>query len=214
MAKQVRERPRRAYSSPIRQAQAGETRRAVVAAARKVFTGSGYAAATVEAVALAAGVSVPTIYAVFGSKPALLSAVVADTGSDSDIRALVDRVLGEVEPRARLAGTARVVRTIMQRESNILELLEEAGTGDPELAAASRQAHEQQRQAMGRVLRPLHERKALRRGLDLSEAIATFSVLASPECYRLLVGELGWSGARWERWLGESAARLLLSPSG
>jgi len=213
MAKQVRERPRRAYSSPIRQAQAGENRRAVVTAARKVFTGSGYAAATVEAVALAAGVSVPTIYAVFGSKPALLSAVVADTGSDSDIRALVDRVLGEVEPRARLAGAARVVRTIMQRESNILELLEEAGTGNPELATASRQAHEQQRQALGRVLRPLHERKALRRDVDLAEAVATFSALASPECYRLLVGELGWSGARWERWLGESAARLLLSPN-
>ena len=214
MAKQVRERPRRPYSSPIRRAQAGETRRAVVTAARKVFTESGYAAATVDAVAAEAGVSVPTVYAVFGSKPALLSAVVADGGSDSDIRALADQALDEVDPRARLAGAARVVRTIMQRERNILKLVAEAGTGNPELAAASRQVHEQQRQALGRVLRPLHERKALRRDLDLSEAIATFSALASPECFRLLVEELGWSGARWERWLGESAARLLLRANG
>lgn len=210
MAKQVRERPRRAYSSAIRQAQAGATRRAIIGAARKVFTGSGYAAATIEAVATAAGVSVPTVYAIFGSKPGLLSAVLADAGSDSDIRALADQALGELDPRARLAAAARVVRTIMQRERPMLELLEQAGTASPDLKFAARQVHEQQRQALGRVLRPMHARRTLRRGLDLSEAIATFSSLASVECYRLLVGELGWSGVRWERWLGDSAARLLL----
>lgn len=210
MSKHVRERPRRAYSSAVRRSQADATRRAILGAARKVFTESGYAPATVEAVATAAGVSVPTVYAVFGSKTALLSAVVADGGSDSDIRALAEQALGELEPRARLAAAARVVRTIMQRERPILELLEQAGTGSPDLELAARQVHQQQREALGRVLRPMHERKALRRGLELSEAVATFNSLASPECYRLLVGELGWSGARWERWLGESAARLLL----
>lgn len=210
MAKQVRVRPRRAYSSAVRQAQADATRRAMMAAARKVFTESGYGSATMEAVASEAGVSVPTVYSVFGSKSGLLSAVVADGGGDPDIRAKAERALGELEPRARLAAAARVVRTIMQRERPILALLEQAGTGSPDLALALRQVHEQQRAALGRVLRPLHERKTLRRDLDLSEAIATFAALASPESYRMLVGEVGWTGARWERWLGESAARLLL----
>lgn len=210
MAKQVRERPRRPYSSAVRRSQADATRSAIVRGAKKVFTESDYSSSTVEAIAAAAGVSVPTVYAVFGSKPALLSAVVADAGGDSDIRALAERALGQLEPRARLAAAARVVRTIMQRERPILDLLQQAGTGSPDLVAALRQVHAQQREALGRVLRPMHERKGLRRDLDLSEAIATFSSLASPECYRLLVGELGWSGARWERWLGESAARLLL----
>lgn len=210
MPKQVRERQRRPYSSAIRQARAGQTRRLIISAARQVFIDSGYASATVEAVAAAAGVSVPTVYAVFGSKPALLSAVVADAGSESDIRALAERALSEVEPRARLAAAARVVRTIMQRERPILELVEQAGTGSPDLERARRQIHEQQRDALGRVLRPMHERKALRRDVDLPDAIATFSALASPECYRHLVVEVGWSGARWERWLGDSAARLLL----
>ncbi|HEV2414101.1 MAG TPA: helix-turn-helix domain-containing protein [Candidatus Dormibacteraeota bacterium] len=210
MAKQVRERPRRPYSSAIRKAQADATRLAIVRAAKKVFTESGYASVTVEAVASAAGVSVPTVYAVFGSKAALLSAVVADAGGDRDIRAMAERALGQLEPRARLFAAARVVRTIMQRERPVLELVEQAGTGSPDLVAALRQVHAQQREALGRVLRPMHELGALRPDLDLSDAIATFSSLASPECYRLLVVELGWSGARWERWLGESAARLLL----
>ncbi len=210
MAKQLRERPRRAYRSSVRQAQAEATRRAILTGARDVFTESGYASATVEAVAAAAGVSAPTVYAVFGSKAAVLSAVVADGGSDRDIRELAERALGELEPRARLAAAAKVVRTIMQRERPILELLEQAGTTSPDLVKAARQVHQQQREALGRVLRPLSERKALRPGLDLPEAIATFGFLASPESYSLLVGGLGWSGARWERWLADSTARLLL----
>src|SRR5690348_9693147 len=132
-------RPRRAYSSVVRQAQAGATRRAILDAAREVFTASGYATATIEGVAAAAGVSPPTVYAVFGSKPALLSAVVADGGSDADIRTLAERALGQREPRARLAAAAAVVRTIMQRERPLLELLDQAGTGTPELVGAARQ---------------------------------------------------------------------------
>jgi TetR/AcrR family transcriptional regulator, regulator of cefoperazone and chloramphenicol sensitivity len=212
MANRLQTKSRRRYSSPIRQAQAGATRRAILTAARKVFSASGYAVATIDSVASEAQVSVPTVYAVFGSKAALLSAVVADAGSDGDIRRLADRALNVADPRRRLAHAARVVRTIMEREGAILRLIDEAGTASPELKAASRQAHSQQRNALGRVLQPLDEGGAIRRGLDLDEAVATFSALASPECYRLLVDEVGWSGARWERWLAESAARLLLRP--
>src|SRR5690348_13433861 len=75
----------RTYNSPTRQAQAGATRVAILDAARQVFAESGYAAATIEAVAAAAQVSVPTVYAVFGSKPRLLAALVADAGSARDI---------------------------------------------------------------------------------------------------------------------------------
>jgi AcrR family transcriptional regulator len=212
MARQLREQSRRSYSSPTRQAQAAATRRAIVHAARDVFAKSGYGNATIEAIADAAKVSLPTVYAVFGSKPGVLSAVVADGGSDPDIRALAESALGETRPRERLESAAKVVRKIMQRESSLLRLLEEAGTGTPELKAASHQLHEQQRRALERVLLPLYERQALRRELGLDEAVATFGALASPQCYSLLVGELGWSAARWERWLGDSAARLFLGP--
>ena len=212
MASRLQTKPRRPYSSPIRQAQADATRRAIVVAARRVFSSAGYVAATIDAVAAEAQVSAPTVYAIFGSKASLLSAVVADGGSDADIRTLAGRALSQDDPRRRLAQASRVVRTIMQRESAILRLLDEAGTASPELKAASLQVHRQQRGALGGVLRPLGEAGALRRGLDLDEAVATFSALASPECYRLLVGELGWSGARWEKWLAESAVRLLLRP--
>ena len=201
----------RPYSSPVRKAQAEATKRAVLVAAREVFPERGYAAATIEAVAARAGVSVPTVYSVFRSKAGLLSELVADAGSDPKIRRLADRAMATKDPRERLAAAAHVVRAIMQGEKAVLDVLREAGDGRPELRAARLQAHRQQRSALARAVRPLHETGRLRRGMTLDEAVATFAALASPESYWLLVDELGWSAARWERWLATSAARLLLS---
>jgi AcrR family transcriptional regulator len=201
---------RRPYSSPLRQAGAGATRRAILSAARVEFAKSGYESATIEAVAAAARVSAPTVYALFRSKAGLLSAVVADGGSDPDIRALARMALTETDPRRRIAAAARVVRQIMERERGILGVLRQAGTAREELHSARRQVHKQQRDALGRALRPLHDTGALRSGLRFDEAVTTFAALASPENFWLLVDEQGWSAAHWERWLADSAIRLLL----
>jgi AcrR family transcriptional regulator len=201
---------RRPYNSPTREAQADATKRAILKAARSVFSESGYAVATIEAVALAARVSVPTVYAVFGSKPGLLSALVADAGSDSGIRRLVGRAMSEREPRRRMAAIAKVVRTIMQEEGSLLKVLRDAGTGRPELEAARRQGHLQQREALTGALRLLTETGSLRAGITFEEAVATLCELASPESYSLLVDEFGWAAARWERWLTDSAVRLFI----
>lgn len=89
----------RTYSSDLGRTQADATRRGVLVAARDVFKRLGYARATIEAVAAAAHVSVPTVYAGFGSKAGLLSAVVADGGSDADIRRLVAKAMAEAIPK-------------------------------------------------------------------------------------------------------------------
>ncbi len=186
------------------------TKRAILTAAHRIFTTSGYSASTIETIATTAGVSAPTVYAVFGSKAAMLSALIAEAGGDADIRALANRALSEADPRARLTGAAKVVRTIMQRERALLGVLREAGTGRPELEAARRQVHEQQRSALERAVRPVAEAGKLRVGISAGDAVATLTAIASPECYSLFVEELGWSGARWERWLADASIRLLL----
>lgn len=200
----------RRYSSPVRRANALTTKHAILSAARRAFTAAGYSESTIEAIAADANVSVATVYAVFGSKAALLSALLADAGGDADIRAMARRTMSETDAAARLAGAAGVVRTIMQRERELLGVLREAGTGRPELEAARRQVHDQQRAALTRVLEPMVEARQLRAGLAADEAIATFAAIATPECFAYFVEGLGWPAARWERWLAASAIRLLL----
>src|SRR5688500_10312377 len=66
---------KRVYSSPRRQQQAAETRRAILDAAHRLFERDGFAATTMEAIAGEAGVSLKTVYLAFETKGRLLRAV-------------------------------------------------------------------------------------------------------------------------------------------
>ena len=67
---------KRPYHSRVRQWQAKDTQRRIIAAARQLFASRGYAATTLEAIAEMADVSPKTLGAVLGSKHALLAEVI------------------------------------------------------------------------------------------------------------------------------------------
>ncbi len=200
----------RRYHSPRRLQQAEATRQAIVRAARKLFAEHGYQATTLQAVAREAEVSVPTLYVVFGSKAAILSALVKSAGADEDIRALARAAFAEPDSQRQLRLAARVMRSIQERESDILDLLWQAGGGDPDLAEAWRQSHRQQLGRLGELIAVLAQKDALKPGLSVETATETLWALGSPEIYRLLVRERGWTPQRFEDWLGETTATLLL----
>src|SRR5690242_11502797 len=84
--------PKRAYNSSRRQAQARQTRQQIADAARKLFIERGYAGATMEAVAQEAGVATETVYAVFGNKKKILSHLMdIAIGGDDEPLSLLDR---------------------------------------------------------------------------------------------------------------------------
>src|SRR5215475_10600041 len=66
---------KRSYSSTVRQEQAALTRARITDAARELFVGQGYGRTTIKAIAEAAGVAPDTVYATFGSKVRVLTAV-------------------------------------------------------------------------------------------------------------------------------------------
>ena len=83
---------KRPYDNSRRQAQARATRQTVIEAATRLFTEYGYPATTIEAVADAADVPLPTVYRLFGSKRALLAAVLDTSfGGDDQPIAFADR---------------------------------------------------------------------------------------------------------------------------
>lgn len=201
---------RRNYNAPRRRLQAEATKQAIVQAARKLFVQQGYQATTLPAIAQEAGVAVPTLYAVFGSKAAILSALVKSAGADEEIRALARAALGESDPKRQLRQAAHVIRSILERDADIMDLLWQAGSGDPDLADVWRQSHRQQLARQGELLGLLAQRGALKPTLTIETATQIHWALSSPEVYRLLVREQGWTPQRYEDWLAESAATLLL----
>src|SRR6476646_8940055 len=94
----------RTYSSPLRTKQAQTTRRAVLEAARDLFTAQGYGATTIDQIAARAGVSKPTVFSAVGNKQTVLSAVrdVAMAGDDEQLsivqRPVAEQVRQEPDP--------------------------------------------------------------------------------------------------------------------
>jgi AcrR family transcriptional regulator len=204
---------RRHYDAPRRRLQAEATRQAIVQAARKLFAQQGYQATTLQAIAQEAEVAVPTLYAVFGSKAAILSTLVKSAGADEDIRALARAALAGSDPKHQLRQAAHVIRSILERDADIMDLLWQAGSGDPDLATVWRQSHRQQLARQGELLGLLAQKGALKPNLTIETATEIHWALSSPEVYRLLVRERGWTPQHYEDWLAESAATLLLRDS-
>lgn len=78
----------------------------ILEAARAVFMEEGYGAASMDRVALRAGVSKATLYAHFGSKAALFAAMVGETCRQSTA-AVPFQTLDETDPRAALTKIGR-----------------------------------------------------------------------------------------------------------
>jgi prophage antirepressor-like protein len=143
-----------------------------------------------------------------GSKVGILSALVATAGADPEIRALADDARRESDPAHRLRKAARVIRVLMEHEGELLDLLWQAGSGHPELVEAWRQMHRNRHETLTSALEPIVLKlkpAARRRGVDIAWAIS------SPEMYRLLVTERGWSPDTFERWLADSLVSQLLA---
>ncbi len=201
---------KRPYSSARREAQARETRRSILDAAAELFVASGYAATTIQAIADQAGVAVQTVYAVFGTKRALLRQLIESTiTGDDEPEPVTERVTArslaaEPDPRRRAELDAALARLIAQRVAPIVRVAEEAAASDPELAAMMGAVRAARRDEMITSAAILAGPDGLR--LDQEEAAATLYVLYSPHVADMLLRDYGWPPERYEAWL----ARMIL----
>jgi AcrR family transcriptional regulator len=209
--------PHRTYESPQRREQARATRRKLLAAARELFTERGYVATTVESIAARAEVSPETVYATFKNKRTLLSELidVSMAGEDAPVpilkRAWVQDLRDEPDPRRRLRLLARNGRLILERVAPIYEVLRGAAASDPEIASLWELNKAQRFAGQRELVRILAARATLREGMTARMATDTLFAIGSPETYRLLVVDRGWSADRFERWYADTLARLLLA---
>jgi AcrR family transcriptional regulator len=201
-------RSRRTYSSPKRREQAAATRAVVLDQAVAMFAERGWAATGMRDIAGAAGVSVETVYAAFGSKTELMMAaidlaVVGDTapvalGSRPEFLVLGD---GTMTERARAA--ARLAREVNERTVGLHRALREGAASDAALAHRLAAGERRRRTDVAHATRLV-----ARRRVTPDERDGVWA-LVSTEVYELLVERTGWTGRRYERWIADTIARLL-----
>ena len=207
----------RRYDSPVRREQARQTRAAVVQAAQRRFLADGYASTTLAAVARDAGVSVDTVYAVFGSKRGLLAAVMdVNIGGDDEPLAVLDRELpqrmrAESDQRRQISLFATGMAGELERMRPLDDVLRSAAAADPDVAAARHEQNDVQRHAaMATVVGWVRARGQLRSGLDDAGAADVVWTLTSPEVHHMLLTTRGWTRSQYETWLRETLERALL----
>jgi AcrR family transcriptional regulator len=198
----------RRYSSPVRQDQRNRTQLAILQAAEALFGKRGYGATTMQAVADSAGVSLPTVYLYFRSKPELVRSLADLVTSSADLS--VEHVLAEPDPNRQLQIGAGILRALHERSEVIADILRTASGADPKLAREWKRWQERHLAAVGAVAQSLAKRKALRTGLDVASATDVLYTIGGPETFRQLVRERGWTPTRYEEWLVEAGRRLLL----
>lgn len=211
--------PGRKYESPRRDEQARETRRRLLDAAYRLFLEQGYSAATIPAIAEEAGVAVPTVYWVFGSKRALLMELVSHTFVGDDGRIPLAQqpwwqaILVEADPATMLERAADLSLRVLERTAGVFEVLRGAATADPEIATYVRETSDRRRQDMQSLAHALLTTGGLRPELTEEEAADLLWTMSAPDWYRMLVVERGWSPEQFKAWLLGSLTSFLLAPS-
>lgn len=201
---------KRVYESPARQRQADETRSRIAAAARRLLEETGYAGMTIPAVAKAAGVAVPTVYAIFGSKKGIVSELLNTARFGDEYRRLLAEARAVRDPMELLKFPPRFSRRIYESEIPVENLLRGAGMVAPELAAVEDEANCQRYDSQVMVVDALEKAGLLRAGLSRDKARAILWGLTSREMFRMLVRERGWSGDEYEEWLGGAIRQELV----
>ncbi len=209
---------KRRYTSTRRQSQAAETRRQIIAAASTLFAARGYTGTTMEDIAREAGSAVQTVYAIFGTKRALLIHLIElSVGGDDAAVPILERpepqaVRRETDQQRQLAVFAHGVTEIMARMSPIFEIMRTAAKTEPDIADLLRQLLEERLQNMIQFAGWVAANGPL--GLDVAAAGETVWLLTSAEVYRLLTVDRGWPRERYEQWLATTLMTLLLAPAG
>lgn len=202
-----------------RRQRARATRLRVLDAARALFLELGYAGTTIRAIAARADVSPETVYATFGAKRSLLSRLVDisiagdDTAPPVIEQGWVQQLREEPDVHRRLRLLAHQGRSILERRAALDDVVRGAASADPEIAALRDRGRAERFAGQREFLRIVVGGGSLREGIDLETAADILYALGSPETFRLLVVDRGWSGDQFEAWYGESLERLLLGPA-
>jgi AcrR family transcriptional regulator len=181
-----------------------------------VFLDHGFAGSTMRVIAAQAGVSVPTVELLFGTKGRLLKAAidVAIAGDDEPVPVL-DRSWTEAAVQAAtvqefLVIVASVIGSAQERSAGLVLAAFEAVSSDAELAELARQMTAQRATTAGWIVDHLTRKAPLREGCTGQEAIDTVWILMDPAVFDRLTRQRHWTLQQYQRWFASSVDRLLI----
>ena len=136
-----------------------------------------------------------------------MAALVDLIDQDSDVPALIGRLMASEDPREVLELAVRIPRSVVDSSGDLIVALAGAAPTDEAAAAALAEGRRRHDTGMARSIERLAELGALRDGTDTAEAAAAAAALTSDETFALLTERHGWDLDACERWMRETLAR-------
>ena len=201
---------KRKYDSAHRRQLASKTREQILEGARRLFRDQGYARVTIEEIAGAAGVAVPTVYATFGGKRAILLELLDEMEKAADASALLALLQERTDPRARLRAFTDFSVRFFTEGSDLIRICMLAGTADPDVAALWQTGDARRLAACRMVLEGCDSRDLLPKGLTEARAVDILWAFTSSEFYTLFIRGRQWTPPQFGEWLYQLAASQLL----
>lgn len=188
----------------------------IVDAATRLFVERGYVQTTIESIADAADVAVETVYARFRNKTNLMIAVkdaaVTERGQvPLGRRPELDALAAEPDQRQQVEIAAALSRGMLERISPVYAALRDAAAADDGLSAHLAGEIDRRRKFQRTIVKLIAATGPLRQGLTVENAADTYSALANPDLYLLLITHHRWSASRYQAWLADGIRHLLLA---
>jgi AcrR family transcriptional regulator len=200
----------RAYRSSLRAEQAAATKRLILDAARRVFRERGYAGTTIAAVAEAADVAVPTVYASVGGKPAIVVELNELITQESAVPAAIQAIRTSPDPVEVVRLAVDVVRRIHEEFGDVIDVLRQAAPTEPDAAAGLADGLRRHRMGFDLTAHRLEELGALRKGMTPEQASEILGVLTMWGTWEAMVQHYGWSWDAAADWVVEVARATIL----
>jgi len=201
---------RRRYDSRLRSERASGTRQRILDAAKELFTARGVAKVSIGDIASAAGVSAPTLYALFQSKTGIVKAVVERSFFGARYVEIAKQAEKAREPEEILRITASISRVILDTEREEIGLMRGVSALSPELKAIETELEAIRFALQERRARLLVKSCPAARRLGLARVRDILWLYTGRDVYRMLVLERGWSSDEYESWIAGALIKALM----
>ncbi len=209
---------KRAYASTVRQEQAALTRRRILEAADELFAADGYARTTINRIAERAGVASDTVYAVFGSKGRVLTALLdmhlvhgADVTNELELPE-AKAIRDEPDQRRQIALYVRFLIDALDRIGRVYGIMRSAASVDDEMSSIYAEMQMYRARNLDKIAGWIAKNGPLR--VSKKRAGEIMWALASPYVASMLREQQGWSSEEYAEWLEDMLAYALLPPDG
>lgn len=195
----------RTYRSALRTEQAQRTRRRILDAAAQRFAVDGFQAATLAAIARAAGVSTETVKNAGTKAELLIGAFEVSFAGEEGAQSLADTAPAhgvlDLDDEAFLDVTARTIAAANARSARLWTVLLGASLSDDAVDEALQGMLRRRRADYRLLASELRRRAMVDPGEDLDDLADRLSFLMSPESHQQLVEQSGWSAPRYLDWI-------------